>query len=100
MGCEAARSFDRPVGVDEVRLPPGVKVRYLYSPGEDEGGDRRRATDPIWSLEVFDLSRSVVSPDQPVMYYLSEGTPRRGFVREELLVVLGEAMLPPDRVLK
>ena len=92
--------YDRPVGVDEVRLPPGVKVRYLYSPGEDEGGDRRRATDPIWSLEVFDLSRSVVSPDQPVLYYLSEGAPRRGFVREELQVMLGEAMLPPDRVLK
>ena len=31
-------------------LPRGVKVCYLYQPGELEGGERRRATDPIWSL--------------------------------------------------
>ena len=47
--------------------------RYLLAPGEDEGGERRRATDPVWSLEVFDLSRSVVSPAQPVLYYLPDG---------------------------
>ena len=79
-------NYGRPVGLDEVKLPPGVKVRYLYSPGEGEGGERRRATDPIWSLEIYDLSRSVVSAEQPVLYYLSGG-PRRSFVREELQVV-------------
>ena len=76
-------NYGRPVGLDEVKLPPGVKVRYLYSPGEGEGGERRLATDPIWSLEIYDLSRSVVSPGQPVLYYLSWGT-RRSFVKEEL----------------
>ena len=40
-------SYKRPVGVDEMRLPSGVKARYLFAPGEDEGGDRRRATDLI-----------------------------------------------------
>jgi len=91
--------YKRPVGLDEVRLPPGVRVRYLLAPGEEEGGERRRATDPIWSLEVFDLSRSVVSVGQPVLYYL-EGGPRRSFVREELQAVPEDTELPPDSVLK
>lgn len=92
--------YKRVVGLDEVRLPPGVRVRYLLAPGEDEGGERRRATDPVWSLEVFDLSRSVISPGQPVLYYLSEGAPRRSFVREELQIVHEDTELPPDFVLK
>ena len=87
-------NYGRPVGLDEVKLPPGVKVRYLYSPGEGEGGERRRATDPIWSLMIYDLSRSVVSAEQPVLYYLS-GEPRRSFVREELQVVPNDTELPP-----
>ena len=92
--------YKRPVGLDEVRLPPGVLVRYLYAPGEGEGGERRRATDPIWSLGVYYLSRSVVTLNQPVLYYLSSGAPKRGFVREELLVVPSDTELPPKGVLK
>ena len=92
--------YKRPVGFDEVRLPPGVLVRYLYAPGEGEGGERRRATDPIWSLGVYYLSRSVVSSHQPVLYYLSSGAPKRGFVREELLVVPNDTELPPKGALK
>ena len=99
--------YKRPVGLDEVRLPPGVLVRYLYAPGEGEGGERRRATDPIWSLGIYDLIRSVVTSDQPVLYYLSEGeggttnrAPKRGFVREELQVVPSDTELPPKNVLK
>ena len=82
---------DRPVGLKEQRLPSGVGVRYLYQPGELEGG-RRRATDPVWSLEVC-RERSVTKPDKPVLYYLQDGPPR-GFVKEELLVV------PPDTQLQ
>ena len=93
-------NYKRPVGLDEVRLPPGVLVRYLYAPGEGEGGERRRATDPIWSLGIYDLKRSVVSSDQPVLYYLSEGAPKRGFVREELQVVPDDTEPPPKSVLK
>ena len=62
-------NYKRVVGLDEVRLPPGVKVRFLYAPAEDEGGEKRRATDPIWSLEIYDLSRNVVSSDQPVILF-------------------------------
>ena len=93
-------SYKRPVGLDEVRLPPGVLVRFLYAPGEGEGGDRYRATDPIWSLGIYNLIRSVVSSDQPVLYYLSSGAPKRGFVREELQVVPNDTELPPKSVLK
>jgi len=75
--------FKRPVGVSEIRLPPFVKVRFLLDPGEDEGGERRRATDPIWSLEVYNLSSGVISEGQPVLYHLYDG-PKRKFVREEL----------------
>ena len=93
-------NYERPVGLDEARLPPFALVRYLYAPGEDEGGEKRPATDPIWSLDIYDLSRSVVSSGQPVLYYLSEGAPKRGFVREELQVVPGDTEPPPKRVLK
>ena len=91
--------YKRLVGSDEVRLPPGVKVRFLFASGEDEGGEKRRATDPIWSLETYDLSRSVVQLHQPVLYYLSEDAPKRSFVREELQVVPEDTQLPPDYVL-
>ena len=87
-------NYKRPVGLKEKRLPSGVQVRYLLSPGEDEGGERRRATDPIWSLEVYNINRVVISPDQPVLYYLLDG-PKRSFVREELQVVPFGTELPP-----
>ena len=91
--------YKRLVGLDEVRLPPGVKVRFLFAQGEDEGGEKRRATDPIWSIETYNLSRSVVQSDQPVLYYLSEGAPKRDFVREELQGGPEDTQLPPDSVL-
>ena len=47
------RTYKRLVGIDEKMLLPQVIVRYLYQPGEGEGDERRRATDPIWSLEVL-----------------------------------------------
>ena len=47
------KKYNRPVGFDEVRLSPFSKVRYLFAPGEYEGGEKRRATDPVWSLEIF-----------------------------------------------
>ena len=88
----------RPVDLHEQILPSGVGGRYLYQPGELEGG-RRRATDPVWSLEVYRLGRSVTKPDEPVLYYFQDGPPR-GFVREELLVVPPDTQQPPDGVLK
>ena len=80
--------------MNEKNLPSGVSVRYLYQPGEF-GGGRRRATDPIWSLEVFNIERSITKPNEPVFYYLRDG-PKRGFVGEELLVVPPDTELPPS----
>jgi len=88
--------YSRPVGKSEIILPSLVQVRYLYQPGELEGGVKR-ATDPIWSLKVFGIERSFSKPDQPVLYYLRDG-PKRGFVREELLVVPPNTTLPPADV--
>ncbi|XP_064617409.1 uncharacterized protein LOC135481654 [Liolophura sinensis] len=91
----------RPTGLDERKIPSGVGVRYLYQSGELEGG-RRRATDPVWSLEVYRLGRSVTKPNEPVLYYLDDTSdgPQRVFVREELLIVPPDTELPPDGVLQ
>ena len=85
--------YNRPVGLAEKKLPSLIHVRYLYQPGELEGGTKR-ATDPNWSLKVYQVVENRTKPDQPVVYYLSDG-PKRGFVREELLVVPPNTQLPP-----
>ena len=85
----------------ESLLPRGVKVRYLYQPGELEGGDRRRATDPIWSLDFCEIRQVFKSNNNsPIVYYLhysnSSPAPKRGFVREELLIIPDDTQLPPS----
>lgn len=85
----------RLVGKREPVIPNNTLVRYLYFPGEVEGGERRRATDPIWSLDVYSIADSQVEDNQPVIYWLkksnqTEGTqaaPKRSFVREELQII-------------
>ena len=86
--------YSRPVGKKEKRLDSSVNVRYLFAPGELEGGGKR-ATDPNWSLKVFNISSSIVNENEPVLYYLKDG-PKRGFVREELMIVPRETELPPE----
>ena len=86
----------RPVGLNEKKLPSGVSVRYLYQPGELEGG-RRRATDPIWSLKVYEIEKIMIKPNAPVIYYLFDG-PKHWFVRGELLVVPPNTELPPEQL--
>ena len=39
---------------------PDASVRHLFQPGELEGGGRRRATDPIWSVGIHKISHHVV----------------------------------------
>ena len=93
VAAKPSTKYSRPVGMKEKKLPPLINVRYLYQPGKLEGGTKR-ATDPIWSLKVHQIQRSVTKPNAPVVYYLSDG-PERGFVREELLVVPPNTQLPP-----
>ena len=89
--AKPSSTYHRPVGMKEKKLP--FTVRYLYQPGELEGGTKR-ATDPVWSLKVFNIERMVQKPGTPVMYYLRDG-PKRSFVREELLVIPPDTQLPP-----
>ena len=49
---------------------------------------------------MYNLDRTVVIPNQPVLYYLSEGAPSRSFVSEELQVVPEDTELPPDHLLE
>ena len=93
VASKPATTYMRPVGENERKLPLYAHVRYLYYPGELEGGGRR-ATDPIWSLKVFKIQKVVTKPETPVVYYLLDG-PKRGFVREELMVVPLGTVLPP-----
>ena len=73
-------------------------MRYLYQAGALEGGGRR-ATDPIWSLKVYNIEKVVTKPEVSVMYYLFDG-PKRGFVREEMMVVPPDTGLPPANALR
>ena len=78
-------------------LGPGVLIRYLYSPGELEGGSKR-ATDPVWSMSTHSIHNEVHKTDtSPSMYYLVGG-PTRGFVREELQVIPIDTELPPKKI--
>ena len=60
-------------------ISPDTALRYLYQPGEQEGG-RRRATDPIWSVSIHKISHHLVLQG-------IRPAPQRSFVTEELLIV-------------
>lgn len=68
------------------KLSHNVLVRYLYAPGELEGGTVRRATDPIWSVTVHKIASVLQKSKQPALYFLENG-PERSFVEEELQIV-------------
>ena len=85
---------------NEIEIPGNVELRFLYAPGELEGGERRRATDPIWSLETYTIDRTVKTAGNPILYYLSEGAPKRAFVKQELMIAPDGTQLPPEGVLK
>src|SRR6185436_18545941 len=65
---------NRPIGMDEERLPITSKVRYLLLPEDLEGG-KRRQTDPNRTLTVFKIDRIIVEDEKPVLYYLKKGDP-------------------------
>ena len=96
VAAKPSTKYLRPAGQKEKKLPSLVSVRYLFQPGELEGGVKK-ATDPIWSLKVYSVERSVTKSNQPVLYYLCDG-PKRCFVREELLVIPPNTELPPEQL--
>ena len=70
----------------DAEICPHANVRYLYQPGELEGGGKRRATDPIWSVDIYKIDYHIITQGIRV-YYLKSPAPKRGFVKEELLIV-------------
>lgn len=84
----------RHVGLREKKFPSWVGMRYLYQPCEVESG-RRGATDPVGSLDVYWLCRSVTKPSESVLSFSP-----RGFVTEKLLEVSPDTQLPQDGVLR
>ena len=72
--------------------------RYLYEPGELEGGRDRRATGMIWSWNTYRLDHIVEDEGHRTLYYLAEPAPTRAFVSEELMQIPEDTELPPDYV--
>ena len=82
---------------EETILPKDGLYRYLYQPGEQHGDQKRRATDLIWSKNIYRLDQIVQDPENRVLYYLQD-RPDRTFVREELMHVSEDPQVPPDWV--
>ena len=82
---------------EETILPKDGLYRYLYQPGEQHGDQKRRATDLIWSKNIYRLDQIVQDPENRVLYYLQD-RPDRTFVREEIMHVSEDPQVPPDWV--
>ena len=113
----AFHPVQRGVGVREKPLSTTAMYRFLYQPGELEGGTKH-ATDPIWSLGVYYIDHYDVKLAQPITYYLARGSevearsisrnllsattvdpPKRSFVASELKAVLrGTELSPGDKL--
>ena len=89
---------NKPVGMDEICLPAGSLVRYLLDNSDYKGG-KKRATDPNWSTKIFTIESSTIINGQPIMYRLSNISNKKIFIREELLLVPPDTMLPPAYIL-
>ena len=79
---------------EETVLPEDGLYRYLYQPGEQHGDQKRRATDHVWSKNMYRLVWIVQEPDNRVLYYLQDG-PDRAFVCEELMHISEDTQVPP-----
>ena len=55
-------------------LPEDGLYRYLYQPGELEGGQQRRATDMVWSWDTFRLDK-IIQDEGKRVFILCKGWP-------------------------
>ena len=84
---------------EENVLPEDDLYRYLYHPGEQNGDQKRRAADFIWSENMYRLDRVVEEPGNHVLHYLQSG-PDRAFAREELMHIPEDTQTRPEWVSK
>ena len=82
---------------EETVLPKDGLYRYLYQPDEQHGNQKRRATDLVWSKNVYQLDRIVEEPRNRILHYFQD-RPNRPFVREELMHTSEDTPAPPDWV--
>ncbi|PKC08907.1 hypothetical protein RhiirA5_416368 [Rhizophagus irregularis] len=61
--------YNHPIGVNKSQLPKSTTIRFLLAPGEN--------------------------PPIPVLYYLDDSGPQCPFIREQLMHIKEEPMLPP-----
>ena len=80
---------------EETVLPKHGLYRYLCQPDKQHGDQKRRATDFIWSRNMYRLDRTVQKPGNRVLYYFQDG-PDRAFVREEFMHISEDTQVPPD----
>ena len=84
---------------DRICLNTDGIYRYLLLPGEEHDDQKRRATDFIWSKDIYKLKKIVEEDGNRTMYYL-DGGPERVFVKEELMRIPKDTKTPPDYVQK
>ena len=58
---------------------------------------KRSTTDLVWSLKIFNIDRTLVNKNEPVLYHLKDG-PKRGFVGEELQIGPPGIELPSEEI--
>ena len=68
---------------DEIKedLPIDSVVRYLYKPGEVEGDNRYRATDPIWSVDFYYIDEIRSFENQQSVHLLKSMSKNKQFTR-------------------
>ena len=55
---------------EETILPKDGLYRYLYQPGEQDGDQKRWATDLTWSKNTYRLDQIIQEPANRVLYYM------------------------------
>ena len=81
----------------ETIIPEDGFYRYLYQPGEQNGDQKRRATDLILIKNTYRLDRIVQDSGSCVLNYWQDGADKAS-VREELIHVSENTQVPPDWV--
>ena len=84
---------------EESALPEDDLYRFIYYAGKQHGDQKRRATNFIWSKNIYILDPVVDERGNCILYYL-QGGPGRVFAPEELMHIPEYTKAPPEWVNK